>query len=383
MPGTPGTVSIGNIPPGPILRGGRSTKRKTRKLKRISPTIKGTTWPAGSIVYLCGKSKVTFGPKDTDLGGSEQAVVQLSKRWAAAGRPVVVYGNVHVGEVDGVHYRDLRDFHLADSFDTVIFWRSYGVRLLPLVKAKHKYVDLHDAWDPKEYVHPDTLLNEVDKFFVKSKYHRDLYDYIPDSKIVNCMNGIQMDIFEGSCKKVQTREPHRLIYASSYDRGLLPLLQHTWPRIIKAIPDAEIHIFYGFTIKGTPDGKKLAKLFKQKGVFEHGRVSHSEVAKQKCMSAIHLYVSNSVTEIDCISVRESLVCGAVPILGNDYVFKERDGVHVSGSTKLASTYQKTASVVIDLLNDQEKLANTREELKKSDTILSWDTVAEKWLKIIG
>jgi len=98
---------------------------------------------------------------------------------------------------------------------------------------------------------------------------------------------------------------------------------------------------------------------------------------------MHLYISNHETEIDCISVRESLVCGSVPVLGNDYVFKERDGVHVQGSTKLASTYQKAASVVVDLLEDQEKLARKREELKHSDTIISWDTVAEKWLSIIG
>lgn len=392
MPGTPG--SVGNIPPGPILTGGTLRKggrsrtirrvkpRKTRK--RVPAAIKGTIWPKGSIVYLCGESRVPFGPKDTDLGGSEQAVVQLSKRWVAAGHPVVVYGNVKPCEVDGVHYRDLRDLHLADTFDTVIFWRSFGVRMLPLVEAKHKYVDLHDSWDPKKYVAPDILLKQVSKFFVKSKYHRSLYDYIPDSQIVEIMNGVQIDLFEKECKKVHTREPHRLIYASTYERGLEPILEHTWPRIIKQIPDAEIHIFYGLNrLAKTPLGKKLKKLFKQKGVYEHGRVSLDEIAKQKCMSALHLYISNHETEIDCISVRESLVCGSVPVLGNDYVFKERDGVHVPGSTKLASTYQKAASVVVDLLEDQEKLARKREELKQSDTIISWDTVAEKWLSIIG
>ena len=83
----------GNIPPGPILKGGKS-KRKTRKIRKVPVAVKGVQWPSGSIVYLCGKSNIPFGPDDDDLGGSEQAVVQLSKVWASKGYTVVVYGSV-------------------------------------------------------------------------------------------------------------------------------------------------------------------------------------------------------------------------------------------------------------------------------------------------
>jgi len=360
------------------------TKTRTRK-RRAPPPQDGTKWPTGSIVYICGSTKLAFSPSSNDLGGSEQAVVHLSKSWAQKGKLVVVFGNVEECEVDGVEYRHISKLNLRDTFDVAIFWRSFGVRLIPLVQARRRIVDLHDSWDPKSYVSPAELLEKIDLFMVKSKYHRSLYPYIPDSKIKIVMNGVQMDLCEPIATKNadSIREPHRLIYASTYERGLEPMLKYSWPKIIAAVPDAELHIYYGINrLAKTPLGIRLKELFKQQGVHEHGRVSLEQIAEEKCRSAIHFYLSNSETEIDCISVRESLVCGAVPILGTDYVFKERDGVHISGSTADPSTYKKAASTIIKLLNDPRMLAKKRAELKHSKTIISWDQVATKWLDLM-
>ena len=132
----------------------------------------------------------------------------------------------------------------------------------------------------------------------------------------------------------------------------------------------------------TPLGLKLNALFKQPGVKEHGRVSLEKIAEEKATSAIHLYVSNSSTEIDCISVRESLLCGSIPVLGTDYVFKERDGVHIQGDTDNVMTYKRAATRVIELMKDVENTDKIRNKLYKSDTIVSWDEVAKEWLKCV-
>ena len=147
---------------------------KTRK-RRAPPIQEGAKWPTGSIAYICGSTKLAFSPSSDDLGGSEQAVVHLSKCWAKAGKVVVVFGNVKECKVDGVEYRHISKLNLRDTFDTAIFWRSFGVRLIPLVEARKRIVDLHDSWDPKSYVSPAELLEKVDLFMVKSKYHRSLY----------------------------------------------------------------------------------------------------------------------------------------------------------------------------------------------------------------
>ena len=376
-----------NIPPAPILQGGRTRKHtrvikaKAKTRKRIMPTPKakaGIHWPKGSIVYICGVSREPFGPSDDALGGSEQAVVNLSRCWALLGRPVVVYGTVKECTKDGVEYRSIYKLNLADTFDIAIFWRSNGVRLLPLIQARKRIVDLHDSWDPTNYVAKSQLLDLTDTFMVKSKYHRGLYKYIPDSKIKVIMNGVQVDVFEKANNS--NRLPHRCIYASTYERGLEPMLRYTWPKIRAAIPDATFDIYYGMNrLATTPLGKRLLKLFKQPGVKEHGRVPLKQIAEEKAKSAIHLYISSSPTEIDCISVRESLLCGSVPVLGTDYVFNERDGVHVKGRTTNPATYVNAAATVIRLLKDQDALSKKRAELRKSATIVSWETVANEWL----
>ena len=301
------------------------------------------------------------------------------------GRHVVVYGNVKECTDNGVEYRSIYKLNLADKFDTVIFWRSFGIRLLPLIQARRRILDLHDSWDPKNYVSPGQLVELADAVMVKSKYHKSLYPYFPSSKMHIVMNGVQIDLFNSVIEKVpdSKRDPYRLIYASTYERGLEPILKYSWPRIKAAIPEASLDIYYGMNrLVKTPLGIRLKKLFQQPGVKEHGRISLAQVAKEKATSAIHMYVSNSPTEIDCISVRESLLCGSVPVLGNDYVFNERDGVHVSGSTASPETYKRAGSTVIRLLKNQSDLQKKRDELKTSDTLISWEDVAKKWLPII-
>jgi glycosyltransferase involved in cell wall biosynthesis len=356
---------------------------KTRRRRKIPDPPIGHKWPANSIVYICGSGRVKFGPSDNDLGGSEQAVVKLSQCWTALNYQVVVYGNVKEGMYDGVEYRSINKLNLLDTFDRAIVWRSYGIRFLPVINANKIFIDLHDSWDPTNYVDPKLLLEKADAIMLKSNYHRSLYKYIPNSKAHIIMNGVQVDLFNSIIKNIpeSDRQPHKLIYASSYDRGLEPLLRYSWPIIKSKIPDATFDIYYGMNrLDKTPLGKKLLKLFKQDGVTEHGRVSLKEIAKQKSKSAIHLYVSNCESEIDCISIRESLLCGSIPVLGNDYVFKERDGVHITGSTNDPATYKKAGMTVASLLlKDPSVLAEKRKELKKSETIISWETVAKKWL----
>jgi len=355
---------------------------KTRRLRRHKiPKVPNDAvkWPTKSIVYICGACPLKFGPSDKDLGGSEQAVVQLSRCWAEKGYQVVVYGNVKECKKDGVEYRNIQDLNLSDTFDIAIFWRSFGIRLLPLIQARKKLVDLHDSWDPKNYVAPKQLLELADAIMVKSKYHKSLYPYIPSSKFRIIMNGVQVDLFESIVSK--ERDPHKFIYASTYERGLEPILRYTWPKIKSAIPDATFNIYYGMNrLAKTPLGKRLQILFKQDGVKEHGRVDLDEIAKQKAVSGFHLYVSNSETEIDCISVRESLLCGSIPVLGKDYVFKEREGIHVTGSTKEVSTYIRAANVVLDTLKKGPAYLDAlREKFKKSPTIVSWETISDKWI----
>ena len=55
------------------------------------------------------------------------------------------------------------------------------------VVSKKFLVDLHDVWSEKDYLEH---LDNIDKFLVKSKYHRELAPNIPDSKFTIISNGL-------------------------------------------------------------------------------------------------------------------------------------------------------------------------------------------------
>jgi len=102
------------------------------------------------------------------------------------------------------------------------------------------------------------------------------------------------------------RNPKKLIYSSSPDRGLIYLLK-MWPEIIKAVPDALLDVYYGFDVfdaihKGNPGRMKwksmIIDMMKQPGITYHGRVGHKEL-EQAMMGAGILSYPTDFTEISC------------------------------------------------------------------------------------
>lgn len=150
-------------------------------------------WEKDEICYFANFYANHFekwSPKslETGIGGSETAVIELAKRWAKQGYKVTVYGDPgqDQGEHDGVTYLPWYYFNYKDTFNIFIQWRSWF--LADKVKSNLFLVDLHDIYSPidmtKESVHA------VDKFMVKSLYHRNLAPNVDDSKFVVIPNGI-------------------------------------------------------------------------------------------------------------------------------------------------------------------------------------------------
>ena len=118
----------------------------------------------------------------------------------------------------------------------------------------------------------------------------------------------------------------------------------------------------------------------QGGVMDHGRQPVEVIAREKQKSTFHLYITDCPGEIDCISIRESLVAGCIPLLSNSGVFKNRDGLKFN-LDRTPENYQSIANGIWNLMKKQDFLEICREKFKKSPTICSWKTVAEEWLRI--
>jgi len=354
------------------------------KQKYLQPTV----WPEKSIVYLAGKTIEEWTPESlkTGLGGSETAIVQLSKEWVKLGYKVTVFGNCGAkeGMYDGVDYKNYYRFNKYDTFDTLIIWRAPW-ELDFKFKAKRIWLDCHDVLNPLEFT--QERIANVDKIFVKSRFHRDFIPHVPDDKIVIIPNGFDKELCRYNKAK---RNPYSLIYSSSYDRGLEQMLTWGWPIIKKEIPEAELHIYYGWNLfdavhRNNPERmmwkKKMIELMSQDGVFEHGRIGHEKLLEEKSKSSIHYYVTN-FEEIDCISIRESAAVGCVPVTSNYAALKEKDYViKINGDPNLQKTHEDAAREIVWLLKTKE-MEKYRQEFKERARKESWQEQAKLWISVL-
>ena len=338
------------------------------------------------IVYFTGGTSIEWNPHDSSLGGSEQAVVHLSSEWVKLGKKVAVYGKVPECNYQGVDYFDWKNFSYGGKYNTLILWRLAGVNCMLQfpINAKKLFVDLHDnnylfRFDYKLYK------SKIDKIFFKSNYHLECYqDYLKEklheSKYSIIVNGIRESDFSIKPNDVPERNPYRFCYCSCYSRGLFEILTYIWPTIYKYEPRAELHVYYGMNYIGDKQFKdSMLLLLSQPGVMDHGRVGMELIIREKWQSSFHLYITDSALEIDCISIRESLSAGCIPLLSKFGVFNNRDGIHFDLDRDNQDSYKRISQGILNILSKPELHQMFRDKLSKSPTIVGWNQVALTWL----
>jgi glycosyltransferase involved in cell wall biosynthesis len=343
-------------------------------------------WDADSVVIYCGPAWEDWAAPSVlnGIGGSEEAVIYVSKELVKLGKKVTVFcscGDL-AGEYEGVVYRDHFEFNPHDIYDVLIAWR-HNVYTYP-IKARRKIIWMHDVPDPNMF--PEDSIENIDAIMVLSQFHKTLLpSYIPESKIYVSSNGINLADFNND---LLDRNPKRMIYTSSYDRGLQHLLD-MWPDIKKQVPAAELHIFYGWNTydamlaKGHRDAKfknDMVALMKQDGVFEHGRIGHKQLAKEFAKSGIYAYPSH-FEEISCISAMKAQAALCVPVVTNYAALAEtvKFGVKIDGKAGDFPVDELFCSTLVDMLNDTEKQEAIRKEMLSSRDQWGWDKVAKKWV----
>jgi GR25 family glycosyltransferase involved in LPS biosynthesis len=344
------------------------------------------------IVYFTGGHCIEWEPSDKSLGGSEQAIVNLSENWVKMGKSVAVYTKLKDSKehtLNGVNYLNWFNFPFEKKIKKLIVWRHTGIMMLMNMnfeKPDELIVDFHDNFSyTLSHLNQKLLLefmNKVNWFHVKSNYHKQcLEEYLGQNlnNIRVIMNGIRVSNFANNNNYV--RNPYRLCYCSSYDRGLETILEKIWPYIYKKEPRAELHVYYGMVHMMEPLKSKLKMLLSQEGVMDHGRQPLDMIVREKYISSFHLYLNNNVAEIDCISIRESLVTGCIPLLARFGVFNERHGLMFNYSDKLNNDmYEMIATDIVSRMNDIKFMEDARNQLKLSNTIVDWNNVAKMWLQ---
>jgi glycosyltransferase involved in cell wall biosynthesis len=319
------------------------------------------------------------------LGGSETAVVRLAEAFARQGHRPIVYSNVdEPGYYNGACYRDASHFRTEIESDIYIAWRApeqadWEINTKQLVLWMHD-TDAGDRLTPSRARKFDAIvvLTEWHKKFMLEKY-----PFLKEEKLVVIGNGVDFSRFEGKVK----RDSKRVIYSSSPDRGLDVILEGIWPKVVEAVPDAELHVYYGWNNfdKFAPMYPQL-QAFKQrvqavylesKNVIQHGRVSQKELAEAFQKSAVWLYPTY-FTETYCITAIEAQLGGAVPVTNDLAGLSEtvRSGAILSQDVRDPKVQEDYAQAVINLLSTPDSRFN--KIVRQNAPAQSWDQVAALW-----
>lgn len=148
-------------------------------------------WKDNEIAIFCGPGFEQWTPKNVDegIGGSEEAVIYLSKELVKLGWRVTVYADpgYDAGEYDGVNYVPYFHFNPKDKFNILIAWR----RIFDgKPQAKKFYTWLHDIPFASEFT--EERLKDVTKVIVLSKWQRERLPDVPDDKMFISRNGVNV-----------------------------------------------------------------------------------------------------------------------------------------------------------------------------------------------
>jgi glycosyltransferase involved in cell wall biosynthesis len=200
------------------------------------------------------------------------------------------------------------------------------------------YLWLHDA----AYNAPPAAYARATKVLVLSDHHKRCLakhdGYTGPTTLV--ANGVIATQFPELTPAVEMeRDPHKVIYASSPDRGLAELLT-LWPAVRKAVPDATLDIYYDWTLfrklkpedcavmeklladvmtecsdaSGSTDGGGVAD---GGGITYHGGVDQPTLHAAFRRASIWAYPHyDSEIETFCISGIKALASGCMPVTAN-------------------------------------------------------------------
>lgn len=355
-------------------------------------------------------SEPTFEPWDWSnpwnpgIGGSETSHIEMAQRLHRSGYLVDSFAPIpHEGQATdpaGVTWRPCDQAAVnrwnAPLYDLFIIYRA--PQLLDLLP------DGVPAWlicQDVDYRYPGRTLTPerqarltrlVGLCETHCEYLRAKYPAIAE-RVAESSNGIHLDRIEAASKAAPERDPHRLMYASSPDRGLEFLLK-IFPKAREVVSDLSLHCFYGFdnidkiiAMKGTGGAKMAAAkkqavlaLMDQPGVVFHGRVGQTEIIQEWFKTGIWCHPSN-FTETSCITSMDAQACGAVPITSPVWAIDQnvRFGVSIQGNVSNELIQARYFNELVKLALDERRQAEIREPMIGwSRSRFGWRQVADQW-----
>jgi len=344
-------------------------------------------------------------PNTRGIGGSETACVELARELAALGHEVTVYGDLPNGAAhpvgysigfNGVHYVHWQNARAPIECDVFISSRQAAIMERPDdVRARVKLLWVHDVNVGPDSPQMQRWLLRFDRVLCLSEWHRgyflSCYPGLDPAKVLVTRNGIDPARFRvkgfSDDEGLLFKQNH-LVFSSSPNRGLDTLVLN-FPHIKARVPDAELHVMYGFDTweafaraRGDQGELEQIRQFKQflsdrahpgSGIHLHGRVSQQVLAEALMRAKIRPHWTQ-FTETSCISMMEAMAAGCVPIVSRVAALPEtvKHGVFVD-------TPQQFVDECVRLLTDENyrrPIAEAGRQYALAN--LSWKSLAAEW-----
>lgn len=332
------------------------------------------------------------------LGGSEEAVVYLSRELAKLGRFVRVYTPLPYHRLPGkdkygVDWQHVSTFNADHEHGCLVVWRALGIvdnlararasRNIPFPGIMRSFLWLHDfaMGGTKEAVHGITDL--LDGSVVLSEFHKSIVEQQGLVKPVVLSNGIVREDFEPFVGKWE-KDPFSVVYTSCPSRGLMDLLD-MWPAVKAAVPEAKLDIYYDWTMVRENQPEFFTELTdKMKtvsglDVVHHGGVSHAVLNEKLRRANVWAYshFRNPLVETFCISAVKAAASGCACLTVPNGAVPE-----VCPMARFETSTDAYRDALIEILqgggpNPEERVLAATEALER----FSWDAVAKRFSEV--
>lgn len=351
-------------------------------------------------------------PDALGIGNSETSMIEMAGRLAAVGHDVTCYGELPDDARDDPRGSKWRRLSTVDCAQPGVWVLYRCPELLDRFALPHQD---QQVWLMMQDTHYDSATPEraskLDRVLVLCDAQRAfIADRFPElaAKLVVTSNGVRVDMIEdveAECPYPRSlhendyvvRNPHRMHFSSSPDRGLKVLLQRILPRVREYVPDVELHVYYGWNnidkLMETDDGKRYfgpnkaetEALLKQPNVTMHGRVGQRELTREWLKAGLWVFPS-MFPETSCATCMEAQALGAIPIATPLWAVGEnvRHGSIIDGDAYTDPlTIARYVAEVVRWCDVEQQATTRREMMAWARARFDWQRFVPQWEALAG
>ena len=328
------------------------------------------------------------------IGGSETSHVEMAWRLAARGHEVITYAPIPEDcpvEWRGTTWKPIEDvdwmldgvwvlYRCPEALDN--FTEDHPGKTLWLMNQDWSYPKLNEE-----------RCKKLDKMMVLCEWHKryceEYHPYLQAHQYMVTSNGLKPELIEEAEKDGIERNPYRIMFASSPDRGLANVIR-AFAVAREFEPRLELHAFYGFN--------NLRKLTHHKGlqakadecerlmkkvpnVHFHGRVTQNELYREWLKSGLWVYRTN-FHETSCITSMEAQALGAIPIVSPVAALDENVhyGEAIAGDAEDEVIGAEFAQAIVHWSNPARQREHREVMMKYTRVKFNWERFVDQWIK---